>query len=92
LIDDGWRTQFYAKPNVTPIFKQDSKTSRKMVAGGRRPDHFLDPAPILRVLANWLNLEVPPMRFDDIACETPFYLLLNTRDRPNIPGVSHQAG
>jgi ABC-type amino acid transport substrate-binding protein len=62
-----------------------------MVAGGRA-DLFLHPAPILRVLVNWLNLEDALVQLDDVAGEMPFYLLLNIRDRPDVLSASQQLG
>ncbi|MBT5463962.1 MAG: hypothetical protein HOK39_08570, partial [Gammaproteobacteria bacterium] len=53
---------------------------------------FLHPAPIFKVLVNWLNLEDALVQLDDVAGEMPFYLLLNIRDRPDVLSASQQLG
>ena len=91
LIGDGWSQQFYTERNITPVFGRDSKACLRMVAGGRA-DLFLHPAPIFKVLVNWLNLEDTLVQLDDVAGEMPFYLLLNIRDRPDVLSASQQLG
>ena len=91
LIGDGWSQEFYAERNLTPVFGRDSKACLRMVAGGRA-DLFVHPAPIFKVLVNWLNLEDVLMQRDEIAGEMPFYLLMSTRNRPQVSAESEQLG
>jgi len=83
--------EFYAERNLTPVFGRDSKACLRMVAGGRA-DLFVHPAPIFKVLVNWLNLEDVLMQRDEIAGEMPFYLLMSTRNRPQVSAESEQLG